>query len=61
MKKLTEKQMHTRLNNYYKEHYGENDYDEWYVNPADNSWKFKRDNQIIILVCDEHTGKVTEE
>lgn len=61
MKTLTEKQMHTRLNNYYKEHYGENDYDEWYVNPADNSWKFKRDNEIIILVCDVHTGKVTEE
>lgn len=61
MKTLTAKQMHTRLNNYYKEHYGENDYDEWYVNPADNSWKFKRDNKIIILVCDVHTGKVTEE
>lgn len=61
MKTLTEKQMHTRLNNYYKAHYGENDYDEWYVNPTDNSWKFKRDNKIIILVCDVHTGKVTEE
>ena len=60
MKKLTEKQMHTRLNNYYKEHYGENDYDEWYVNPADNVWKFKRDNKTIILVCDVHTGEVTE-
>ena len=58
---LTEKQMHTRLNNYYKEHYGEDDYDEWYVNPSDNSWKFKRGDRIIILKCDVYTGKVTEE
>lgn len=61
MKTLTEKQMHTRLNNYYKAYFGELDTDEWYVNPAPNKWKFKRDNKIIILVCDEHTGKVTEE
>lgn len=61
MKALTEKQMHTKLNNYYKKHYGENDFDEWYVNPAPNKWKFERNGKIIILVCDEFTGKVTEE
>ena len=61
MKALTEKQMHTRLNKYYKAYYGENDFDEFYVNPAPNKWKFERNGEIIILVCDEHTGKVTEE
>ncbi len=61
MKALTEKQMHTRLNNYYKEYYGEDDFDEWYVNPDINKWKFERDGKIIILVCDMYSGKVTEE
>ena len=61
MKVLTEKQMHTRLNNYYKAHYGENETDGFYVNPAPNKWKFERNGKIIILVCDEFTGKVTEE
>ena len=60
MKSLTERQLHTRLNNYYKAHYGERDADEWYVNPAPNKWKFIRDGRIIILECDEQTGKVTE-
>lgn len=60
MKALTEKQMHTRLNNYYKKHYGERDTDEWYVNPKDNEWKFERDGKTIHLVCDKETGKVTE-
>lgn len=61
MKALTERQMHTRLNNYYKAYYGENDDDEWYVNPDINKWKFKRNGEIIILVCDMQTGKVKEE
>ena len=61
MKKiLTEKQLHSRLNKYYKKHYGELDTDEWYVNPANNIWKFVRDGKIIILVCDVYTGEVTE-
>ena len=60
MKTLTEKQLHSRLNKYYKKHYGELDTDEWYVNQADNIWKFKRDNKIIILVCDIQTGEVKE-
>lgn len=61
MKVLTEKQMQTRLHKYYKKHYGELDTDAWYVNPAQNKWKFDRDDKTIILVCDEQTGKVTEE
>jgi hypothetical protein len=60
MKVLTEKQMQTRLNKYYKKHYGELDTDEWYVNPADNVWKFERNGKIVILVCDEQTGEVIE-
>ena len=60
MKILTEKQLFSRLNKYYKKHYGELDTDEWYVNPADNVWKFKRDNKTIILVCDMQTGEVKE-
>ena len=61
MKTLTEKQLFNRLNKYYKKHYGELDTDEWYVNPADNVWKFKRDNKTIILICDMQTGEVKEE
>lgn len=61
MKVLTEKQLHNRLDKYYKKHYGELDTDEWYVNPAPNKWKFDRDDKTIILVCDEQTGEVTEE
>lgn len=61
MKALTEKQLQTRLNNYYKKHFGELDTDEWYVNPADNMWKFERDGKTIVLVCDMYSGKVTEE
>lgn len=60
MKPLTEKQIHNRLDKYYKKHYGERDTDEWYVNPAINKWKFKRDGKIIILVCDMESGKIEE-
>ena len=58
---LTENQMHTKLNNYYKKHFGEKYTDEWYVNPDDNIWKFSRDGKIIYLVCDRRTGKVSEQ
>lgn len=61
MKTLTEKQLHSRLNKYYKKHFGESDWDEWYVNPAPNVWKFDRNGETITLVCDVHTGEVTEE
>lgn len=53
--------MHTRLDKYYKRHFGERDTDNWYVNPAPNKWKFVRDGKIINLVCDMQTGEVTEE
>ena len=60
MKTLTEKQLHNRLNKYYKKHYGESDWDEWYVNPAVNVWMFIRDNKVITLQCHILTGEVTE-
>ena len=60
MKTLTEKQLHNRLNKYYLKHYGENDNDGFYVDPAINKWKFERDGKIVILVCDMQTGEVTE-
>lgn len=60
MKTLTAKQLHNRLNKYYKNVYGESDFDEWFVNPADNIWKFVRDGKTITLVADVFTGKVTE-
>lgn len=59
-KPLTEKQLHSHLNRYYKRHYGKLDTDEWYVNPAENMWKFERNGTIIILMCDIYTGKITE-
>lgn len=58
MKSLTEKQLYNRLYKYYKEHYGEKDTDEYYVDPAPNIWRFIRDGKIINLVCDKETGKV---
>ena len=60
MKQLTERQLHSRLNKYYKKYYGERDTDEYYVNPAPNKWKFIRDGKTIILTCNEETGEVTE-
>lgn len=60
-RELTEKQLHSRLNKYYKEHFGELDTDEWYVNPAPNIWKFNRDGKTIILTYNAETEKVTYE
>jgi hypothetical protein len=59
-KQLTEKQLHTKLNNYYKEHYGESDTDEWHVNPSPNIWKFIRNGKTIILEYNMETGKISE-
>lgn len=59
-RQLTEEQVSNRLDNYYKEHFGERDTDEWHVNPSPNVWKFERNGKTIILECDKATGKVTE-
>ena len=60
MKTLTERQLHNKLNKYYKQHYGESDADEWYINPAPNIWKFNRDGKTIILEYNLETGKILE-
>ena len=60
LKTLTEKQLQSRLNKYYKKHYGESDADGFYPNPAPNKWKFERNGKIIVLVCDMLTGEVTK-
>lgn len=57
---LTERQLQNRLEKYYKEHYGELDTDEWFVNPANNVWLFVRDGKIITLKCHILTGEITE-
>ena len=57
---LTEQQLHSHLDKYYKERFGERDADEWYVNPAKNVWMFERDGKIITLQCHILTGEVTE-
>lgn len=55
---LTEKQLHSRLNKYYKKHYGDLDTDEWHVNPAVNVWVFERNGKIITLKCHIITGEI---
>ena len=59
MKPLTEKQIHNKLNRYYKKHFEELDTDEWYVNPAPNKWKFIRDGQIITITYNQETETIT--
>ena len=55
---MTEKQIHNKLNKYYKKHYGERDTDEWYVNPNPYTWKFNRDGKTIVLEYSVTHGKV---
>lgn len=55
------KKIYARLNKHYKKNFGEDDTDEWYVNPAENQWKFERDGKTITLTCDTETGKIKEE
>lgn len=60
MKTLSEQQLHNRLQKYYKKHFGDCDTDGWHNNPAINEWEFERCGDIIHLVCDMQTGKVSE-
>ena len=60
MKILTKEQLANRLYEYYVEHYGECDTDEWFEQPANNVWLFKRDGKYISLKSHIITGKVTE-
>ena len=60
MKILKNEELDTRLEEYYKKHYGEMDSDIWYEQPAANVWVFKRNNKIITLKSHILTGDVTE-
>lgn len=60
MKILTKEQLNNSLYEYYVEHYGERDTDEWFEQPANNVWLFKRDGKYISLKSHILTGKVTE-
>lgn len=48
------------LNEYYEEHYGRQNTDIWYEQPAVNVWVFGRDGKIITLKSHLLTGAVTE-
>lgn len=50
----------SRLSAYYAAHYGEQDADHWYEQPAVNVWVFRRGDAIITLKSDVLTGEVTQ-
>lgn len=60
MNMLTKIQIKKILQEYYNEHYGENNADVWYDQPAANVWVFGRNEKIITLKCHILTGIVTE-
>lgn len=57
---LEKEELNNYLYNYYVEHYGERDTDEWFEQPAVNVIVFKRDGKYISLKSHILTGKVTE-
>ena len=58
MKILTKEDFNKKLYEYYIEHYGERESDEWFEQPAVNVWVFKRDNQFISLKAHILTGEI---
>ena len=57
---LTKNELNKKLYEYYEEHYGERDSDEWFEPPATNVWIFKRDNKYISLKAHILSGEVEE-
>jgi len=57
---LTKEEFDSFLRSYYLEHYGEQDSDIWFEQPAVNVWVFKRDNRYISLKSHMLTGEVEE-
>ena len=57
---LTKDELSKKLYEYYIEHYGEIDTDEWFEPPAANVWVFKRDDKYISLKAHILTGDVEE-
>ncbi len=56
---LAKDELNKKLYEYYVEHYGEKDTDEWFESPAVNVWTFKRDSKYISLKAHILTGIVT--
>ena len=57
---LNKEKLEQCLNEYYEEHYGRQNTDIWYEQPAVNVWVFGRDGKIITLKTHLLTGAVTE-
>ena len=57
---LTKEELYKKLHDYYVEHYGEKDTDEWFDQPAVNVWVFKRGDKYISLKAHILTGEVEE-
>lgn len=57
---LTKDELNKKLYDYYVEHYGEMDNDEWFESPAVNVCIFKRDNKYISLKAHILSGEVEE-
>ena len=59
-KLLKKEEFNEFLRKYYLEHYGEEDDDIWYEQPAVNVWVFGRGDKIISLKSHVLTGEVEE-
>ncbi len=57
---LEKEKINDCLHQYYKNHFGERESDEWFDVTAVNVWVFRRDNKIITLKCHILNGEVTE-
>lgn len=57
---LEKEKLEQYLNEYYEEHFGRQDTDIWYEQPAVNVWVFGRGGKIITLKSHLLTGVVTE-
>lgn len=55
---LTKQELSQKLHDYYVEHYGERETDEWFDPPAVNVWVFKRGDQYISLKAHILSGEV---
>lgn len=60
MRILTKDELNKKLYEYYLEHYGAKETDEWYEQPAVNVWVFRRDDKYISLKAHILTGEVEE-
>lgn len=57
---ISKEELNNRLYKYYIEHYGENDTDERFEQPAANVWMFKRDDKYISLKAHILSGEIEE-